>query len=214
MRTRDDWLGRLTTLDLQQTTFLVAEREGEIAGYLALQAQGAHADVLEMLLAPWAEDVWRPLLAAVATPASVKTVRAWLPGDYRRLICDTIPQTVVTGDDLLMLRLVDPVRLLQGLLPLLTARLRDGDPVESLDVRIGHLRGGAVLRAAGSAVTVERPRRDDAHVLADAVFLPLLLGAEGAAAGLDVVSLPPAARATLLRLFPPQDWVFWRADAF
>jgi predicted N-acetyltransferase YhbS len=216
VRTRDDWLDRLTALDLQKTAFLVAEREGEIVGYAAAQPQGKQVDVLELLLAPWAEDAWRPLLAAASKAPSVATVRAWLPGDYRRLVCDAIPDTVIARDDLLMLRLVDPLRLLQGLVPLLTARLREGEDatVEPLEVRVGHLRGGAVLRVAESAVTVDRPRRDDAHTLPDAAFLTLLLGTESARDELAAAALPPAACATLLRLFPPQDWVYWRSDAF
>lgn len=219
VRTRDDWLGRLTTLDLQQTGFLVAEREDEIVGYVATQAHGGHVDVMELLLAPWAEDAWRPLLATAAASdvADITIVRAWLPRDYRRLICDAVPETVVAGDDTLMLRLVDPLRLLQNLIPLLTTRLRDGHDghdAPPLDVRIGHLRGGAVLRVDGRVVTAERPRRDDAHLLPDAAFLALLLGTESAPAGLDAAPLPPDVRATLLRLFPPQEWVFWRADAF
>ncbi len=216
VRTRDDWLDRLTALDLEKSAFLVAEREGEIVGYAATQPQGAQVDVLELLLAPWAEDAWRPLLAAASKAPSVTTVRAWLPGDYRGLVCEAVPETIIARDDLLMLRLVDPLRLLQGLIPLLTARLREGESeaVEPLDIRVGHLRGGAVLRVAGAEVTVERPRRDDALALPDAAFLALLLGTESAPDELAAANLPSAACATLLRLFPPQEWVYWRADAF
>ena len=81
-------------------------------------------------------------------------------------------------------------------------------------VRIGPLRGGVVLRAERDGVAADHPGRDDAYVLPEATFLALLLGTEGSCAQLDDLPLPTALRQTLRRLFPPQDWVFWRSDAF
>jgi hypothetical protein len=113
-----------------------------------------------------------------------------------------------------MLRLVDPLRLLQHLAPVLSARLRAGDDLAPLSVRIGPLHGGAVLRLMHDDVLIERPHRDDEPVLPDAIFLALLLGTEDAWAQLDNLPLPKPMGRTLQQLFPPQDWVFWRSDAF
>jgi hypothetical protein len=96
---------------------------------------------------------------------------------------------------------------------MLSARLGAGHDAAPLGVRIGPLQGGAVLRARHDAV-VEHPHRGDEPVLPDAVFLALLLGTEDAWAQLDTLLLPGAMGQTLRHLFPPQDWVFWRSDAF
>jgi hypothetical protein len=113
-----------------------------------------------------------------------------------------------------MLRMVDPLRLVQQLAPVLSARLRAGHDVAPLSVRIGPLHGGAVLRAGHHGVVVERPHRGDEPVLPEAVFLALLLGTEDAWPQLDNLPLPRAMGQTLRHLFPPQDWVYWRSDAF
>lgn len=216
LRERDDWLSRLTTLDLQGAVPLVAERDAEIVGFAWARPRGQTVEVLEMLLAPWSEDAWAPLLQGVmARFGDATTLCANLPADYRRLIGHALAPhvTTVVGDDL-MLRIVDPARLLHGLVPLLSARLRDAGGAVPLTVRIGPLRGGAVLRLEHETIAVDHPRRDDEHVLPAGVFLALLLGVESAREHLDAVPLPDAARETILRLFPAQDWVFWRSDAF
>lgn len=215
-RDQGDWMACLTTLDLHGAMMLVAQRGDEIVGYAAAAPHGRHVDVLELLLAPWAEDAWAPLLRAVAAKSgNVTTLGAGLPADYRRLIGEALGAhvTLVACDEL-MLRVVDPARLLHEIAPLLAARWRAAGDVAPLSVRIGALRGGAVLRVDGDGVSVERPGRDDQYILPDGVFLALLLGTESAAGALDAVDLPDAVREPLRRLFPPQDWVFWRADAF
>jgi hypothetical protein len=228
VRERDDWLRCLAVLDLQGATIYVATRGDEIVGYMAVQPWNKSIDVLEMLLAPQliapvapdqssaATDVVRSLLhAALAQHRDAVVVRAGLPADYRRLVCDALaPHVATAGCADLMLRLVDPLHLLQQLAPGLSARLRAGYDVAPLSVRIGPLPGGAVLRARHDGVVVERSHRDDEPVLPDAVFLALLLGAEDAWAQLDALPLPKAMGQTLQHLFPPQDWVFWRSDAF
>jgi hypothetical protein len=228
VRGRNDWLRCLAVLDLQGATIYVATHGDEIVGYMAIQPSNKSVDVLEMLLAPRliapvepgqsspAADVALSLLrAALAQNRDAALVRAGLPADYRRLVCDALaPYVATTGCADLMWRMVDPLRLLQQLAPMLTARLRAGHDVVPLSVRIGPLHGGAVLRAGHDGVVVERPHRDDEPVLPDAVFLALLLGTEDAWAQLDNLPLPRALSQTLQHLFPSQDWVFWRSDAF
>lgn len=224
LRDRDEWLARLTVLDLLGAQLLVARRGKGVAGYAAAlprngQARGGTGspvvEVVDLLLAPWAEDAWLPLLRA-AQDAGGKDARLRLdlPGDYRRLVRDGLGPSVVeeTRDDLMM-RVVDPFALLRGLAPLLSSRLRDTPAATALRVRVGPLRGGAVLCASGPMVSVERPRRDDVDVLPDDLFLHLLFGVEDAHLMIEQAPLPEAARETLARLFPLQDWVYWRADA-
>lgn len=221
VRDRNDWLRCLTTLDLHGAMALVAERDDEIVGYAAIQPQD-HArpfsEVLELLLAPWAEQVWRPVLrAAQELGGATAMLCAGLPADYRRAIvaASGAGVSLVERDDLMM-RVVDPATLLRQLLPQLAARLR-AQPVEApLRVRIGPLRGGTALALHDTGLAIERPHRDDAYILPEAAFLALLLGTESAAEQLAVTlpALPDTLRQTLLHLFPPQDWVFWRSDAF
>jgi hypothetical protein len=228
VRGRDDWLRCLAILDLQGATLYVATHGDEIVGYMAIQPWNKSIDVLEMLLAPRliapvepgqsspAADVALSLLrAALAQNRDAALVRAGLPADYRRLVCDALaPHVATTGCADLMLRMVDPLHLLQRLAPMLSARLRAGHDATPLSVRVGPLHGGAVLRVGPDGVVVERPYRDDEPVLPDAVFLALLLGTEDAWAQLDNLPLSRALSQTLQHLFPPQDWVFWRSDAF
>lgn len=219
-RDRDAWLTCLTTLDIHGAMMLVAERKSDLVGYAAAIPHGKHVDVLELLLAPWAEDVWAPLLRGVIAKAGTAvTLGAGLPADYRRLAHEALgAQVTPVAYDELMLRMVDPMRLLEEIQPLLAARMRAmgaaAEPLTPLTVRIGPLRGGAVLRLDGNEVCIDRPRRDDMCVLPEGVFLELLFGTESAAQSLDGLELPEAARDILLHLFPPQNWVFWRADAF
>lgn len=216
VRERDDWLGRLTLLDLQGAAPLVAEREGEIAGFAWTQPHGATIEALELLLAPWAEEIWLPLLQGIVTRHDrAKTICVTVPADYGRLIHDAVaPHAAIVPTDDLMLRVADSLNLLHDVAPLLTARLRDADEVAPLGVRIGPLRGGMVLRVEGRAVAIDHPRRDDPYLLPEQTFLSLLLGLEGAYDQLNALAYPDEIRATLQTLFPPQDWVYWRSDAF
>lgn len=213
------WLGSLALLDAQGARPLVAERAGEIVGYVAAQPRGRRVETLELLLAPWAREVWRPLLrAALATAGTATTLYACLPADYRALITDALGESVAVRErDDLRMRMVDPALLLRHIAPLLTTRLRDAFVPEPMRLRIGRLRGGAVLAIAESGVTVETPRRDDPYIISEALFLDLLFGLEDAYARLDdddTLLLPERARPLLKRLFPPQNWVYWRSDAF
>ena len=216
VRDRDAWLAYLTTLDLQGALTLVAVSEDEIVGYAAFHTDQQETEILELLLAPWAEDAWRPVLRAIQKlNGATTTLRATLPADYLRLIMTALGERVTISErDDLMMRVVDPTALLRQLVPLLTGRLREAPATETLRVRVGPLRGGAALHVEGASVSIVPPQRDDEYILPEAMFLALLLGSEGAQAQLDSLALSEAAHQTLSTLFPPQDWVFWRSDAF
>jgi len=113
--------------------------------------------------------------------------------------------------------------LLKELAPLLATRLRKLPVAEPLRLRIGPLRGGATLSIADGRVTIVPPSRDDPYALSESVFLSLLFGTEDAYARLrdplavtngGLPPLPDGALELLEGLFPPQDWVYWRSDAF
>jgi hypothetical protein len=214
VRGRDDWMGCLTALDLRDGSALVAHVQDRIIGYAATQPNGTGVDVPEILLAPRAEKVWRPLLRGVLLMTGRSTTLCVVaPDDYRRLMSKH-PGAALTTDNTLMLRTVEPARLLREIGSMLALRLRDADRVPPLAVRIGPLRGGAVLRVADREVAVDHPRTNDQYLLPESAFVALLLGAVDARSRLDALPLPDAARETLLRLFPPQDWVLWRSDSF
>ena len=140
VRERDGWLRCLAVLNVQGATIFVATHGDEIVGYMAAQPWNTSIDVLEMLLAPRliapvgpghspaATDVVLSLLrAALAHNRDAAVVRAGLPADYRRLVGDALtPHVATAGCADLMLRMVDPLPLLQQLAPVLSARLRAG----------------------------------------------------------------------------------------
>ena len=241
VRDCDMWLGSLATLDAQGARLLVAERGSELAGYVVAQPQGRVVEVLELLLAPWLQEAWRPLLrAALDTTAGATALSACLPRDYRALITGALgtrgdsvtsgdgggrgdsegPVTVRERDDLLV-KVVDPMRLLKDITPLLATRLRKAPTPAPLRLRIGSLRGGAALSLTDTRIAVDTPGRDDPYILPESTFLALLFGAEDAYARLrdpasdgGLPALPEWALETLEHLFPPQDWIYWRSDAF
>ncbi len=235
VRDRDTWLNNLAVLNAQGARMLVAEHGGELAGYVVAQQQGQqdrHArkiEVLELLLAPWSHEAWRPLLRAAVDTAGAGSgagaatiLSACLPRDYRALITDALGDTVATRlrDDL-MVRMVDAPRLLREITPLLVTRLRKNPAAETLRLRIGPLRGGVALSIADARIVVDIPSRDDPYALPESTFLALLFGTEDAyarlrdpAANVGLPPLPDWALETLERLFPPQDWIYWRSDAF
>jgi len=174
--------------------------------------------------------------AALATTAGATTLSACLPRDYRALtpcagstasahaqpqrVSDERAVTVRERDDLLV-KVIEPARLLKDITPLLATRLRKTPSPAPLRLRIGPLRGGAALSIADTRITVDTPSRDDPYILPEDTFLALLFGAEDVAARLrdpvptgGLPSLPDWALNTLEHLFPPLDWIYWRSDAF
>src|SRR5437764_1894324 len=133
VREHDDWLRCLAVLDLQGATICVATHDDAIVGYMAVQPWNKSLDVLEMLLAPQliapvepnqssaATDVALSLLrAALAQHRDAAVVRAGLPADYRHLVSEALtPHVATAGCADLMLRMVDPLPLLQQLAPVL-----------------------------------------------------------------------------------------------
>jgi len=238
VRDRDTWMGSLATLNARGAHMFVAVQGGELAGYVVVrpaatrqrdragQRAGQRAEVLELLLAPWSLGAWRPLLRAAAATAGegTTTLSACLPRDYRALIAGALDgATLAPARDDLLLRIIDPPRLLKELAPLLATRLRKLPVAEPLRLRIGPLRGGATLSIVDGRVTIVPPGRDDPYALPESVFLSLLFGTEDAYARLrdplavtngGLPPLPDGALELLEGLFPPQDWVYWRSDAF
>ncbi len=238
VRDRDTWMGSLATLNARGARMFVAVQGGELAGYVVVrpaaarqrdrtgQRAGQRAEALELLLAPWSLGAWRPLLRAAAATAGegTTTLSACLPRDYRVLITGALgAATLAPARDDLLLRVIDPSRLLKEITPLLATRLRKLPVAEPLRLRIGPLRGGAALLIADGRVTIVPPSRDDPYTLPESVFLSLLFGTEDAYARLrdplavtngGLPPLPDGALELLEGLFPPQDWVYWRSDAF
>jgi len=217
VRDRDAWLTVLDTLALRGGQAFVATRAGRTVGYAAAYPDGENSERVEaseLLLAPGDEAAWRPLLGAVADKfGAAATIHAVLPADYRARIAGALgPEVTMRSDDTLMLRAIDPARLLRDITPLLEARLNSAPTFPPSRVRVGPLRGGVTLCVAGGRVVVEPSRRDDPHALPEPALGALALGAGDVDAYLSP-DAPPELRATLGRLFPPQDWTYWRADA-
>ncbi len=209
--------GRLATLHLDGDLVRVAEVEGVLAGFIAAQMRGRQMDVTQLLLSPRRQDVWAPLLKDLHRAAhETAIIRLGLPADYRALVRERLDwQARVREREDLLLRAIDLGPLLRVAAPVLETRLSRSIGSAEVRVRIGPTRGGAVLGVIGARVVVESPRRDEpvAAVLPEELFLALLLGTEGAQAALEALDLPPDVQELLTALFPPRNWIFWRADA-
>lgn len=208
--------GRLATLHLNGDLVRVAEVDGVLAGFIAAQMRGRQMDVLQLLLSPRQQDVWAPLLKELYRAAhETAIIRLGLPADYRALVRARLDwQARVREREDLLLRAVDLRMLLRAAAPVLEARLSRSIGSAEVSVRIGPTRGGAVLRVSGAHVVVEPPRRDDPIIAAlpEELFLALLLGTESAQGALETLELTADVRELLTALFPPRNWIFWRAD--
>jgi len=208
--------GRLAALHLNGDLVRVAEADGVLVGFVAARMRGRQMDVTQLLLSPRRQDVWAPLLKELHRAVPETTImRLSLPSDYRALVRERLDwQARVREREDLLLRAVDLGMLLRAAAPVLEARLSRSIGSADVRVRIGPVRGGAVLGVIGARVVVETPRRDQpiAAVLPEELLLSLLLGTEGAPAALEALALPLDVQELLTALFPPRNWIFWRVD--
>jgi len=198
------------------TPLVAAEQTGAVVGFIAAQPLGKQVEVVELLLSSRTSQTWRALLCGVAEAApDAVIIRCGLPADDRRVVRDTLGRHVHVRErrDLLV-RVVDPVRLLRCLAATLESRVLRAGLLADLTVRFGPLQGGVALRLHGASISVTRPGPTDRYVVPASVFLALLFGVEYARDDLDALALPGEVRHALTRLFPPQDWIFWRSEAF
>ncbi len=213
----DSLTDHLAVLYLRGMILLAAvEDSGAVVGFIAAQPLGKQVEVVELLLASQTSETWRALLCGVADAAPDAVImRCGLPADDRRVVREALGRQVHVRErrDLLV-RAVDPVRLLRDLTAMLESRVLHAGLLADLTVRFGPLPGGAALRLHGASISITRPSPDDRYVVPASTFLALLFGVEQAHDGLDALGLPGEVRNALGRLFPPQDWVFWRSEAF
>jgi len=213
----DSLTDHLAVLYLRGMILLVAvEDSGAVVGFIAAQPLGKQVEVIELLVASQTSETWRALLCGVAAVAPDAVImRCGLPADYRRVVREALGRQVHVRErrDLLV-RAVDPIRLLRDLTAMLEARVLHAGLLADLTVRFGPLPGGAALRLHGASVSITRPGPADRYVVPASAFLALLFGVEHAHHDLDALALPGEVRNALARLFPLQDWVFWRSEAF
>ena len=213
----DSLTDHLAVLYLRGTVLLVAvEDSGAVVGFIAAQPLGKQVEVIELLLASQTSETWRALLCGVADAAPDAVImRCGLPADDRRVVRQALGRHVHVRErrDLLV-RAVDPMRLLRDLTVMLESRLLHAGLLADLTVRFGPLPGGAALRLHSASITVMRPSPTDRYVVPASAFLALLFGVEHAHDDLDALALPGEVRNALARLFPLQDWIFWRSEAF
>ncbi len=213
----DSLTDHLAVLYLRGMILRVAvEQTGAVVGFIAAQPLGKQVEVVELLLSSRTSGTWRALLCDVADAAPDAVImRCGLPVDDRRVVRQALGRHVHVRErrDLLV-RVVDPARLLRRLAAMLESRALRAGLLAELTIRFGSLQGGAALRLHGASIDVARPGMADRYVVPESVFLALLFGVEHAHDDLDALALPGVAGNALARLFPPQDWVFWRSEAF
>ena len=210
VRSPEYWRSQLEWLNEDRRGFLVARKQnGVFAGYVRSRAARDAVEILELGVGAGDSEAGRALLSAAASRRGGR-LQAFLPPSLLRLF--QLHEGEVTTEFGLMGRVLD--------LPALTAAL---EPVWLRRVRESGGRGGSfhLATSAGSAevwVSDEEVQLDTSEVgepadaLDESEFARLLFRGFDEAAG---KRFGARSDSPLLRtLFPEQDFVIWRSDAF
>jgi predicted GNAT family N-acyltransferase len=211
IRSPEYWRGQLEWLEEDRDGFLLARTEdATLAGYVRSRARlDDVAEILELGLRMGAVKVGRTLLWAAARRCGHR-IQGNLPASLRTLLRPD--QTQITKEAGLMGRVLDLEGVAAALKPAWIDRVRaSGTRGGSFRLSAAHA-GGAEVWVSASGVRVDRQEREKAAIsLNEGAFAHLLFRGFDAAAqriGADQ-------DLTFLRvLFPEQDFVVWRADAF
>ena len=210
IRSPEYWRSQLEWLNEDRDGFLVARnQEGALAGYVRSRAGQDAVEILELGLRADDVEVGRALLSAVAARRGGR-LRGHLPLSLRESLLSH--KREILNEFGLMGRVVDLSALALALEPVWLHRLRTsggGGGSFSLAAGAGH----AEVRVSDEGVRIYPLRAGGAaHALDERAFAHLLFRGYDAAADERLGARPDSA---LLRgLFPEQDFVLWRADAF
>ncbi len=210
IRSPEYWHGQLEWLEEDRDGFLVARRDNRpLAGYVRSRAREDATEILELGISAGDVEVGRALLSAVAGRRG-RRIRANLPPSLRGTLLPDERELV--EEFALMGRVIDSEALAAALEPVWLRRIKtSGNRGGSFRLSAGG--GTAEVRASASGIRVDRQGREgEAISLDERAFAHLLFRGFDAAAGERVGT---ARDPSLLRvLFPEQDFVVWRADAF
>jgi predicted acetyltransferase len=210
VRSPEYWRGQLEWLEEDRDGFLVARRkDATLAGYVRSRTRGTTVEILELGLGAGDVEVGRTLLSAVAARRSGR-LRVNLPPSLRTLLRPGEAQIVTESG--LMGRVIDLQALTATLRPMWLGRVRTSGTRGGC-FRLSTSAGTARVSVSTSELRLDRQETEKGEgSLNEGSFVHLLFrGFDGVAdERLDADPDP-----SLLRvLFPEQDFVVWRADAF
>ncbi len=210
IRSPEYWHGQLEWLEEDRDGFLVARRtNGTLAGYVRSRAREDATEILELGINAGEGEVGWALLSAVAGRRR-RRIRANLPPSLRGLLFTEERELIEEFG--LMGRVIDLEALAAALEPVWLRRIKaSGNRGGSFRLSTGA--GTAEVRVSASGIRVDRQGREGEGIsLDERAFAHLLFRGFDAAAVERVGNVrdPPLLRV----LFPEQDFVVWRADAF
>ncbi len=204
------WQGQLEWLEEDRDGFLIARREGgALAGYVRSRAREDAAEILELGVRAGDVEVGRALLSAAAGRRGNR-VRTNLPPSLRGPLLPAGGELV--EEFALMGRVINPEALAAALEPAWLRRMETSGS-RGGSFRLSTRAGTAKVRASSSGVRVYRQETEGVRTsLGERAFAHLLLRGFDDAAGERVGTVRDPS--LLAALFPEQDFVVWRADAF
>ncbi len=209
VRSPEYWRSQLEWLNEDREGFLVSRAEnGTLAGYVRSRVGEAEAEILELGIRRCDAKTGRALLSAAAARSGGR-LKAHLPSSLRTLFRPE--ESEVTSAFGLMGRVLDLAMLVEAVRPLWMRRVRESGGRGgsfNLATSVGH----AEVRVRAEEVEVLRSARAPIHALGEGEFAHLLFRGFDSVATERLGARPDS---DLLRtLFPKQDFVVWRADAF
>jgi predicted N-acetyltransferase YhbS len=209
VRSPEYWRSQLEWLREDRDGFLLSRTgDGALAGYVRSRAEPANVEILELGLRAGDMEVGRTLLSAAAARSGGR-LRAFLPPSLRPLF--QAHEREITPEFGLMGRVLDLPALAAALEPVWLRRVRESGG-RGGSFRLATSVDSAELRVSAEEVRILRGVSEPAHALGERAFAHLLFrgfdeeAEERPGVGQD---------SSLLRtLFPAQDFVVWRSDAF
>lgn len=208
IRSPEYWRAQLQWLQEDRDGFLVARTDETLAGYVRSRSGLDTTEILELGVRPGDLEVGRALLSAAAARGGGR-IQGHLPSSLRPLFQPS--EREMAGEFGLMGRVIDLATLVAALEPAWLQRVRSsGSRGGSFWLSTDTSRAEVRVSASGIQVGTQEDG-EVAPLLNERTFAHLLFH------GLDetAVHLGVQADSDLLRvLFPEQDFVIWRADAF
>jgi hypothetical protein len=210
VRLPEYWRSQLEWLEEDRDGFLVARREdGALAGYVRSRAEENAVEILELGLSTGEPEVGRALLTSAASRRGGR-LQAFLPPSLRTLFRPQ--ETEVTSEFGLMGRVLDLAALAATLEPVWIRRVRESG-ARGGSFCLSTSSGRAEVRVSEEEVGLDPSGSGEpADALGEEDLAHLLFRGFDDAAGKRFDARPDSS--LLQTLFPEQDFVVWRADAF
>jgi GNAT superfamily N-acetyltransferase len=210
IRSPEYWRAQLQWLQEDRDGFLVARTDdGVLAGYVRSRSGPDATEVLELGVRAGDLEVGRTLLSATAA-RSAGRIKGHLPPSLRTVF--QLDEREVVDEFGLMGRVIDLGALVATLEPVWLRRVQSSGSGGG-SFQLSTDAGRAEVRVSASGIEVDTQTDIDvAPLLDERAFVHLLFRGFDGSAG-DSIGAQP--NSSLLQvLFPEQDFVIWRADAF